>query len=227
MCGRFTLTTTPEEVARHFELAEIPLLAPRFNIAPGQPIASVALAPDGGRRVLALRRWGLIPGWAKDPKIGSRMINARFETAAEKPSLRSAFRKRPCLVPADGFYEWAARAGAAKQPYHIALPGRRCFAIAGLWESWRDPEGANIETCTLLTTAANAKLRAVHDRMPVIVDPADYAAWLDPRLGDASTLARLALGEPAEGLELQAVGRRVNDPRFDDAACLEAASVPG
>jgi putative SOS response-associated peptidase YedK len=227
MCGRFTLTTTPEEVARHFELAEIPLLAPRFNIAPGQPIASVALAPDGGRRVLALRRWGLIPGWAKDPKIGSRMINARFETAAVKPSFRSAFRKRPCLVPADGFYEWAARAGAAKQPYHIALPGRRCFAIAGLWESWRDPEGANIETCTLLTTAANAKLRAVHDRMPVIVDPADYAAWLDPRLGDASTLARLALGEPAEGLELQAVGRRVNDPRFDDAACLEAASVPG
>jgi putative SOS response-associated peptidase YedK len=155
------------------------------------------------------------------------MINARLETAAEKPSFRSAFRKRRCLVPADGFYEWATRPGAAKQPFHIALPERRCFAIAGLWESWRDPAGASIESCTLLTTAADPKLRAVHDRMPVILDPADYASWLDPRLGDEASLARLASGAPAERLELHAVGRRVNDPRYDDAACLEAASVPG
>jgi putative SOS response-associated peptidase YedK len=227
MCGRFTLTTTPEEVARHFDLDEIPLLSPRFNVAPGQPIASISLAAEGGRRVLAFRRWGLIPAWAKDPRIGSRMINARFETAAEKPSFRSAFRKRRCLVSADGFYEWAARTGAPKQPHHIALPERRCFAIAGLWESWRDPEGASLESCTLLTTSANAKLRAVHDRMPVILDPGDYAAWLDPRLSDAAWLSRIALGAPAEALEVHAVGRRVNDPRFDDAACLEAASLPG
>jgi putative SOS response-associated peptidase YedK len=227
MCGRFTLTTTPDEVARHFELGEVPQLAPRFNVAPGQAIATISLASDGGRRVLALRRWGLIPAWAKDPRIGSRMINARFETAAEKPSFRSAFRKRRCLVPADGFYEWAARPGAAKQPYHIALPGRRCFAIAGLWESWRDPAGASLESCTLLTTSANPKLRAVHDRMPVILDPADYAAWLDPQLGDPARLSRIALAAPAEALELHAVGRRVNDPRFDDAACLEAAGLPG
>ncbi|HEY8156962.1 MAG TPA: SOS response-associated peptidase [Myxococcota bacterium] len=227
MCGRFTLTTTPEEVARHFDLDEIPLLAPRYNAAPGQEIASISLAAEGSRRVLALRRWGLIPAWAKDPKIGHRMINARFETAAEKPSFRSAFRKRRCLIPADGFYEWAARTGAARQPFHIALPGRPCFAIAGLWESWRDPQGAPLETCTLLTTSANATLRAVHDRMPVILDPADYAAWLDPKLADAASLASLVRGAPAEALELHPVGRRVNDPRFDDAACLEPASGPG
>ena len=227
MCGRFTLTTTPEEVAQHFGLDEIPLLSPRFNVAPGQPIATLARAPEGARRVLTLRRWGLIPSWAKEPKIGNRMINARIKTAAEKPSFRGAFRKRRCLVPADGFYEWAARPGGAKQPFHIALPERRCFAIAGLWESWRDPAGASIESCTLLTTSAHAKLREVHDRMPVILDPADYASWLDPRLGDEATRARLARSAPAEGLELHAVGRRVNDPRFDDAACLAPASGPG
>jgi putative SOS response-associated peptidase YedK len=224
MCGRFTLTTTPEEVARHFDLDEIPLLAPRFNVAPGQAIATISRAATGARRVLALRRWGLIPAWAKDPKIGNRMINARLETAAQKPSFRAAFRKRRCLVPADGFYEWAVRAGAAKQPFHIALPARRCFAIAGLWESWRDPEGASLESCTLLTTAANAKLREVHDRMPVILDPGDYDAWLDPALAGEESLLRLAGGAPAEALELHAVGRRVNDPRFDDPACLAPAS---
>ena len=227
MCGRFTLTTTPEEVARHFGLDESPVLSPRFNVAPSQPIATVAQASEGGHRVLALRRWGLIPAWAKDARIGSRMINARVETIAEKPAFRGAFRKRRCLVPADGFYEWAARPGGAKQPLHIALPGRRCFAIAGLWESWRDPEGASIESCTLLTTSANAKLRDVHDRMPVILDPADYAAWLDPRPADPATLMRLARGAPAEALELHPVGRRVNDPRVDDASCLEPASLPG
>jgi len=227
MCGRFTLTTTPEEVARHFGLDETPVLSPRFNVAPGQLIATIAREPEGARWVLALRRWGLIPAWAKDPKIGSRMINARVETVAEKPSFRGAFRKRRCLVPADGFYEWAVRNGGAKQPFQIALPGRRCFAIAGLWESWRDPEGASSESCTLLTTSANRKLQEVHDRMPVILDPADYATWLDPRSLDEATLMRLARGAPAEELELHAVGRRVNDPRFDDAACLEPASSPG
>jgi putative SOS response-associated peptidase YedK len=227
MCGRFTLTTTPEEVARHFGLDEIPALSPRFNIAPGQAIATIARDSEGARPALALRRWGLIPAWAKDPKIGNRMINARVETVSEKPSFRSAFRKRRCLIPADGFFEWAARADGAKQPFQIALPGRRCFAIAGLWERWRDPEGASVESCTLLTTSANAKLKEVHDRMPVILDPADYATWLDLQPGDEATLLRLARGAPAEALELQAVGRRVNDPRFDDAACLEPESRSG
>ncbi len=226
MCGRFTLTTTPAEVARHFGLDETPSLSPRFNVAPGQTIATIARFAESAGATLALRRWGLIPGWAKDPKIGNRMINARVETVAAKPSFRAAFRKRRCLIPADGFYEWAARSVGAKQPFHIALPGRRCFAIAGLWESWRDPEGVNIETCTLLTTAANARLREVHDRMPVILDPADYAIWLDPRPADEDTLTRLVRGALAEELELLAVGRRVNDPRSDDAACLEPANNP-
>lgn len=224
MCGRFTLTTTPEEVAEHFGLDQVPLLSPRFNIAPGQPIATIAKVSAGARPALALRHWGLIPAWAKDRKLGNRLINARVETVAERPSFRDAFRRRRCLVPADGFYEWASHAGGARQPVHIALPGRRCFAIAGLWESWRDPRGASIESCTLLTTEAHPKLRALHDRMPVILDPAEYAAWLDPRPADDATLMRLARGAPAEGFELKAVSRRVNDVRVDDAACLEPAN---
>jgi putative SOS response-associated peptidase YedK len=224
MCGRFTLTTTPEEVAEHFGLDAVPALSPRFNLAPGQAIATIACAAGAARRLLTPRRWGLIPGDAKDPRVGRHMINARSETVASKPAFRAAFRKRRCLVPADGFYEWAAHAGGARQPYHIAFPGRRCFAIAGLWESWLEPGGANIETCTLLTTAANAKLRAVHDRMPVILDPADYALWLSAAPVAADTLARLARSAPAQNLELALVGRRVNDPRFDEPACLEPAS---
>jgi putative SOS response-associated peptidase YedK len=227
MCGRFTLTATPDEVARQFGLSEVPLLAPRFNIAPSQSIATISSDPQSARRLCVPRRWGLIPSWAKDPTLGNRMINARVETLAEKPAFRAALRKRRCLVPADGFYEWAARAGGTKQPHHIALPGRGCFAIAGLWESWRDPAGASVESCTLLTTAANPKLRAVHDRMPVILDPSDYAIWLAPAAPDAATLERLARSEPAEKLELHPVGRRVNDPRFDGPECLAPAGGPG
>jgi putative SOS response-associated peptidase YedK len=227
MCGRFTLTSTPEELAEHFGLEQAPALPPRFNIAPGQLVATIARRSPGARPELALRLWGLIPAWAPDRKIGSRLINARVETVADKPAFRDAFRLRRCLVPADGFYEWAPRAGLAKQPMHVALPGRRCFAIAGLWERWRGADGVPIESCTLLTTAASPKLSAVHDRMPVILDASDYAAWLDPRVGDEASLRRLLRGERAGGFELHAVGRRVNDVRFDDAACLEPASAPG
>jgi putative SOS response-associated peptidase YedK len=225
MCGRFTLTTTPDEVARHFGLDETPELAPRFNVAPGQPVATIDRARPDGRPALRLRRWGLVPHWAKDAKIGARTINARVETLAEKPAFRDAFRLRRCLVPADGFYEWAARAGAGKQPFHVTLPGRRLFAFAGLWERWRDPAGQALETCSLLTTAANARLRDVHDRMPVILAPADYASWLAPGPADAAALQRLVRGELAEALELHAVGRRVNDARVDDAACLAPAGA--
>ena len=225
MCGRFTLTATPEDVAREFGLDEAPQLSPRFNIAPSQAIATISLERESGRRVLVPRRWGLIPGWAKDAKIGQRMINARIETLAEKPAFRAAFRARRCLVPADGFYEWAVRAGGAKLPHHMALPGRGCFAIAGVWERWRDPQGAEIESCALLTTAALPKLRAVHDRMPVILDRAEHARWLAPEPPDAETLLRIAAGAPAERLELHPVGRRVNDPRFDAPECLAPAGA--
>jgi putative SOS response-associated peptidase YedK len=225
MCGRFTLTTSPEELAEHFGLDEAPALPPRFNIAPGQPVATVARGAPGARPALALRLWGLIPPWAADRKISSRMINARIETVAEKPAFRDAFRLRRCLVPADGFYEWAAQGGRARQPMHVALPGRRCFAIAGLWESWRDEGGDRIESCTLLTTAASPELRAVHDRMPVILDPSDYGTWLDPRLRDEACLMRLLRVARGEKLELKPVSLRVNDVRFDDAACLEPAAA--
>jgi putative SOS response-associated peptidase YedK len=223
MCGRFTLTTTPEEVAEHFGLDRMPPLLPRFNIAPGQPIATITR--PGAQPQLELRLWGLIPAWAKDRKLGSRLINARVETVAQRPSFREAFRRRRCLVPADGFYEWAARATGARQPVHIALPGRRCFAIAGLWERWHDPQGGSIESCTLLTTGSSPQLHALHDRMPVILDPADYTAWLDPRPADEASLLRLARGGLGEGFELLPVSRRVNDVRLDDAACLEPASL--
>jgi putative SOS response-associated peptidase YedK len=221
MCGRFTLTTTPEELARHFGLDETPVLAPRFNVAPSQAIATVSRTRETARPTLVLRRWGLLPSWAKDPKIAQRMINARAETLAEKPAFRAAFRKRRCLVPADGYYEWAARAGARKQPYHITLSGQRCFGIAGLWESWRDPAGGTLESCTLLTTQSHATLRAVHDRMPVIVDPVDYADWLDPAADADAVLERLLASAASRPLELHPVGRRVNDPRYDGPACLE------
>jgi putative SOS response-associated peptidase YedK len=224
MCGRFTLTTTPEELAEHFGLDSVPELAPRFNIAPGQPIATIAKASPDAPPQLALRLWGLIPAWAEDPKLGNRLINARVETVAERPAFRDAFRSRRCLVPADGFYEWASGAGGARQPVHVALAERRCFAIAALWESWRDPRDGGIESCTLLTTAASPKLSALHDRMPVILDPADYAAWLDPRPADPARLRLLARGLPDPEFHLKRVSRRVNDVRFDDVACLEPAN---
>jgi putative SOS response-associated peptidase YedK len=227
MCGRFTLTTTPEELALEFGLSDMPVLAPRFNIAPSQPIATISNDPRSARRLLVPRRWGLIPSWAKDPKIGNRMINARVETLAEKPAFREAFQQRRCLVPADGFFEWAAaRPGGARQPHHIALPQRRCFAIAGLWERWRDPAGASVESCTLLTTEALPGLRALHDRMPVILAPADYALWLAPEAPAAATLHRIALGAPAAALAWHPVGKQVNDPRVDDPTCLAPVVVP-
>jgi putative SOS response-associated peptidase YedK len=227
MCGRFTLTTTPEELAQEFGLGEAPLLAPRFNIAPTQPIATISRDPKAGQRALVPRRWGLIPYWAKDPKIGNRMINARVETLTQKPAFRDAYQLRRCLVPADGFFEWSAGPGGARQPHHIALPQRRCFAIAGLWERWRDPAGASLESCTLLTTEALPGLRALHDRMPVIVAPEDYATWLAPQAPDEATLHRIALGAPAEALAWRPVGRQVNDPRFDDPAVLAPAPAAG
>src|SRR5262245_35107324 len=177
MCGRFTLATSRAQLADLFRLAGGPELPLRYNIAPTQPVPVVRAAGDG--RALALARWGLIPRWATDPAIGNRLINARSETVAEKPSFRDAFRKRRCLIPATGFYEWAKTAGG-KQPYHFRLLDGRPFAFAGLWERW-DRGGEPVESCTILTTAANAVVRPVHERMPVILPAEAFAAWLDNR----------------------------------------------
>jgi len=222
VCGRFTLTTSREVLARAFDLDDAPVLSPRFNVAPGQDVATIWQTPEG-RRELRPRRWGLVPHWARDAKIGSRLINARAETAAEKPAFRSALRQRRCLVPADGFYEWSARGREAgdRQPYHLALPGREPFGIAGLYEQWRDADGALLETCVLLTVAPNDQVRPLHDRMPAILRREDYAAWLDPAERDASRVQALLGPWTGPALEARAVSRRVNRPANDDPACIE------
>jgi len=221
VCGRFTLSTPPTEVADHFGLDEVPELAARFNVAPGQRIATVSDSGEVRRSSLSLRRWGLVPSWAKDPKIGNRLINARAETVAEKPSFRTALRRRRCLIPADGFYEWAGSKGP-KQPYYIGLEGRALFAFAGLWERWVDPEGEPLESCALLTAAASAQLRAVHHRMPVIVDPADYARWLDPDVEEPDLLSPVIDRNLGSALEFYPISPYVNNVRHDDPRCLEA-----
>ncbi len=219
MCGRYTLTATGQELAELFGLPEAPVFDPRYNIAPTQPVPLVRAGPGG--RELVLARWGLIPHWAQDPSIGNRLINARAETVAEKASFRDAFRRRRCLVPATGFYEWHNQ-GGRKQPFHFRLADGRPFAFAGLWERWQGPEGA-LESCTVLTTAANAVVRPVHERMPVLLDPRDYAQWLDAGPSRPEELLPLLRPFPEGPMVAVPVGRWVNDPRHEGATCLSPA----
>lgn len=221
MCGRFTLRARAEDVAEHFDLDETPVLSPRFNIAPSQQVATVRTADSGEPRAIEMRTWGLVPAWAKDPAIAHRLVNARAETVAEKPAFRSAFRRRRCLIPADGFYEWAG-GGAPKQPWYIARPDGGLFAFAGLWEDWESGEGAAAHSCTIITTRANTTLEGVHDRMPVILDPTDYARWLDPGSEGVEELLELLAPCPDEWLQRHTVGLRVNNPRHDGPECIEA-----
>jgi putative SOS response-associated peptidase YedK len=225
MCGRFTLVTPEQDLAVQFNLPEIPSLEPRYNIAPTQPVAAVRAAPEQGHRELVMLRWGLVPFWADDLGIGARMINARSETAAEKPAFRAAFRRRRCLVLADGFYEWQKQNGA-KQPYYIRMEDKGTFAFAGLWERWqpKDKDGAGdsvVESCTLLTTQPNDLVRALHNRMPVILEPEDYDLWLDPRVQNAEVLKPLLGAYPSEEMTAYPVSRWVNKPQHDGPACIE------
>ncbi len=220
MCGRFTLFDTAASLAEAFEVAEVPSLSPRYNIAPSQAVAAVRIPPSGGAREVVLLRWGLIPSWAKDPSFGDRMINARAETAAGKPAFRSAIRRRRCLVPASGFYEWK-RTNGRKQPYYIRRPDGKPFAFAGLWESWEGPGQAAVESCTILTTSANELLLPIHDRMPVIVSPADYDLWLSPEVRDPEELARLFRPCPPEEVTAFPVGTAVNNPKTDSPQLIE------
>lgn len=220
MCGRFTLFAPGDVLERMFGVDEAPSLAPRYNIAPSQPVAAGRVLPDGSGREIALLRWGLVPSWAKDPAVGERMINARAETVAEKPSFRSAFRRRRCLVPADGFYEWR-KAPGRKHPYFIRFRDERPFAIASLWERWEGPDGSAVETCALITTAANEAVSPIHDRMPVILDPNDYDLWLDPALQAKEALLPLLRAFPADEMTAFPVDLRVNNPKVDTPACIE------
>jgi len=217
VCGRFTLTTPADVVADYFDVEIQGDLAPRYNIAPTQPVVCVRQARE---RELVWLRWGLIPAWAKDPAVGARMINARAETAAEKPAFRTAFRRRRCLVVADGFYEWR-RSGTHKQPYYISRPDHGPLAFAGLWERWQAESGDAVESCTILTTAANPVLAAIHDRMPVILAKADHEAWLDPEACDLEHLRGLLIPRPDRELRTAPVSTHVNSPRHDDPQCIE------
>lgn len=214
MCGRFTLFDTADAVAERFGLADTPSLSPRYNIAPSQEVAAVRIPPGGPARELVPLRWGLVPSWAKDPAVGNRMINARAETAAGKPAFRSAIRRRRCLVPADGFYEWK-RAGGRKQPYYIRLRDGGIFAFAGLWESWEGAGHASVESCAILTTGSNDLLRPIHERMPVILSPRDYDRWISPAVQDPGALAPLLRSFPSGDMAVFPVGTAVNNPKTD------------
>jgi len=228
MCGRMLLTTPVTELQKIFSFPETPNLAPRWNIAPTQDIAAVRAEADGQH--LALLRWGLVPHWAEDPSIGSRMINARAESLADKPAFRNAFRQRRCLIPIDGFYEWQALdGGRRKQPYAIRRRDRAPMALAGLWERWPGPKGQPLpqplQSATVVTTTANATLRAMHDRMPVVIAPEDWDLWLDPHapLPMVQDLLRPA---PDGDLEAYPVSTRVNNVRNDDESCIVPVDAP-
>jgi putative SOS response-associated peptidase YedK len=219
MCGRFTLFEPDKVLAKAFGVSGFPPRSLRYNIAPSQPIAAVRAVPTGSGRELALLRWGLIPSWSKDPAIGNRLINARAETAPEKPSFRNAFRRHRCLIPTSGFYEWL-RWERGKQPYFVRMRDSHPFAFAGLWDRWESPEEGAIETCTILTTAANAVLAPIHDRMPVILPPWEYSRWLDPSIKDPDSLAPLLVPFPPEEMLAYPVNPRVNVPSADDKGCI-------
>lgn len=210
MCGRFTLRTPAERVAREFRLPETPSIETRYNIAPTQSILAIRERED--EREATLLKWGLIPSWAKDDSISARLINARSETVSEKPAFREAFKRSRCIIPADGFYEWK-REEKGKQPYFFSLSDGGLFGFAGLWEKWRDQSGKGIESCTILTTQANEALRPVHDRMPVILHPETYDEWLNAEVRAVEALKELLVPYPSSEMSAYPVGAQINSPR--------------
>ena len=221
MCGRFTLTADVSELQSSFTWVNIPPgLSPRYNIAPTQPVAVV---PNDGKNRLDFYLWGLIPSWAKDPDIGSRIINARAETLTEKPSFRTAFRRRRCLVLADGFYEWRKGAAGQKTPMYIRLVSGKPFAFAGLWEFWNAPDGSSVLSCTIITTQPNSLLETIHNRMPVILAESAYPQWLDPGEGDPGRLSALLASYPAEEMAAFPVSPLVNNPRNESPELIQPA----
>lgn len=220
MCGRFILTSPGKVIRELFGLDEAPELSPRYNIAPTDDVAIIRQPPGLPGREMAIVRWGLIPFWADDPKFGARAINARSESAADKPAFRDAFRERRCLVPADGFFEWTTVEGK-KQPHLIQLADRQPFAMAGLWARWRGRDGERIESCTILTTDPNELVRPLHNRMPAILRAESWETWLAPHFGERRALEALLRPFPAEGMLATAVNPRVNKVANDDPSCIE------
>lgn len=222
MCGRFTLTVDTAELQTAFAGFTFPsLFAPRYNIAPSQPILAL---PNDGQSRADFFAWGLIPSWSKDPTIGARLLNARAETLAEKPSFRGPYRYKRCLIPADGFYEWKKTPGqGAKIPYRITLKDQKPFAFAGLWDEWLGPDGSQVKSCVIITTAPNALVAEIHDRMPVILHPQDYAAWLSPEARAPQELQPLLTAFPAAEMSAYPVGRLVNNARLDTPEMIQPA----
>ena len=212
------------QLVEHFDLSDAPELQPRYNVAPGQEVA-VVRAVSAERRILESRRWGLVPHWAVDPGLGARMINARSETAASKRAFAAALRRRRCLIPADGFYEWSGAPGQ-RVPFHLALERDGLFGMAGLYETWHGPGGEVVESCSILTRDADAVVRTIHERMPVLLSPSAYGAWLDPEPLEPAALDALLERPREDPLHLTPVSTRVNRVEFDDSGCLEPRADP-
>ncbi len=219
MCGRFTLTVDPAELQDAFGDYIFPdQFAPRFNIAPSQPVLAI---PNNGKNTADFFMWGLIPSWSKDPSIANKLINARGETIAEKPSFRGGFKYKRCLILTDGFYEWKAVQGEkTKTPYFIHMKDRKPFTFAGLWDEWQSPDGGALRTCTIITTEPNELMSTLHNRMPVILGPADYSQWLDPAPRTPESLLPLIRSFPADRMSAYPVSTMVNSPGNDRAECV-------
>lgn len=224
MCGRFTLVADPEKVMNRFQLQEIPFdLKPRYNIAPGQPIP--VILDDSGRRRIGPLRWGLVPAWASDEKIGYKMINARAETLLEKPAFRRLFERKRCIIPADGFYEWK-QMDRGKQPMRITMKNGEPFAFAGLFDTWTRPDGERLHTCTIITTRPNQVVADIHDRMPVILRPEDEDLWLDREKYDPDLLQSLLVPYDAGQMRAYPVPTLVGSPKNDVPACITEIADP-
>lgn len=220
MCGRFTQRQSAQKIAQAFQVANVPPLTPRYNIAPTQQVPTILQTAEHPERQFKMLHWGLIPSWAKNAKMAARLINARAETVTEKPSFRSAFQYRRCLVVADGFYEWQQQ-GKQKQPFYCRTQDEQPFGFAGLWEIW-EKEGEAIASCTILTTEPNQIMRPIHDRMPVILAAKDYDLWLDPKVQKSELLQPLLRPYPTEEMTAYPVSTLVNKPANDSAECIES-----
>jgi len=223
MCGRYVYKANHEKTVRQFRVDVMEALRARYNIAPSQPVAAIREDRDRGTRACAILTWGLVPFWAKDPAIAHQLTNARSETAAGKPAFRGPMRHKRCLIPADGFYEWK-RIGNHKEPWYFQSADGSMLALAGLWDHWGSPDGSEIESCTILTTAANDDMDPIHHRMPVVIPPEHYDRWLDPTLERSSDVADLLKAPPVNYLKRHAVSPRVNSTREDDPELIEAVA---
>ncbi|MBD1935241.1 MULTISPECIES: SOS response-associated peptidase [Cyanophyceae] len=221
MCGRFSQSKSAETIAQVFQVNNVPPLTPRYNIAPTQQIQTILQNAEESQREFQMLHWGLIPSWAKDPKMGARMINARAETVTEKPSFRAAFKQRRCLILADGFYEWQQQE-KKKQPFYFRMNDENPFAFAGLWEHWKSDDGEVINSCTILTTEPNDLMRPIHNRMPVIIDPKDYDLWLDTEVKKPELLQPLLHPYSAEEMTAYPVSTKVNKPVNDSAELINS-----